>query len=257
MTDEQLLDAGARRRRSKAYAPYSKFHVGCAIEFVDGEVVTGANMENACYRLGICAEQSALTAAQHKFGLDKVARIAVVGGTATPTVLHAVRRLPPGDPRSRPAQRPRRRDHVRSGDGSAVERHRIGELIPFGFGPRTSRQLPPSEVHRQISASVCVDSSQSSPRLTERRRPEHDTSIDWHNRNYNCSGPGCFDQMHCYSLFRDRTATASVGVTRLPGAGCYRLGTSTAIMQWRTHESDWPGERRVPSIDLRHRSVQR
>ena len=37
-------------------------------------------MENACYRLGICAEQSALTAAQHKFGLDKVARIAVAGG---------------------------------------------------------------------------------------------------------------------------------------------------------------------------------
>ncbi len=43
---------------------------------------TGANMENACYRLGLCAEQSALTAAQHAFGLDKVARIAVAGGRA-------------------------------------------------------------------------------------------------------------------------------------------------------------------------------
>ncbi len=79
MTDEQLVAARARRG-AKAYAPYSKFNVGCAIESVDGEVVTGANMENACYRLGICAEQSALTAAQHQFGLDKVARIAVVGG---------------------------------------------------------------------------------------------------------------------------------------------------------------------------------
>ena len=46
----------------------------------DGEVVTGANMENACYRLGICAEISALTAARQAFGLDKVARIAVAGG---------------------------------------------------------------------------------------------------------------------------------------------------------------------------------
>ena len=55
----------ARDAATKAYAPYSSFHVGCAIESVDGEVVTGANMENACYRLGICAEQSALTAAQH------------------------------------------------------------------------------------------------------------------------------------------------------------------------------------------------
>ena len=54
--------------------------VGCAIEIVDGEVVTGANMENACYRLGVCAEISALTAAQQAFGLDKVARIAVAGG---------------------------------------------------------------------------------------------------------------------------------------------------------------------------------
>src|SRR5206468_9028285 len=80
MKDEQLL-ALARSAAAKAYAPYSNFHVGCAIESVDGEVVTGANMENACYRLGVCAEQSALTTAQHKFGLNKITRVAVVGGT--------------------------------------------------------------------------------------------------------------------------------------------------------------------------------
>ena len=64
----------------KAYAPYSRFSVGCAIESTDGQIVTGANMENACYRLGVCAEISALTAAQAAFGLDKIARIAVAGG---------------------------------------------------------------------------------------------------------------------------------------------------------------------------------
>ena len=79
MTDNELMSL-ARKAAARAYAPYSRFNVGCAIESVDGEVVTGANMENACYRLGLCAEQSALTAAQHKFGLGKVARIAVVGG---------------------------------------------------------------------------------------------------------------------------------------------------------------------------------
>ena len=79
MTADELV-ALAREAALKAYAPYSKFHVGCAIESVDGEIVTGANMENACYRLGLCAEQSALTTAQHRFGLDKVARIAVSGG---------------------------------------------------------------------------------------------------------------------------------------------------------------------------------
>ena len=133
MTDEQLLDL-ARAAAAKAYAPYSNFHVGCAIESVDGEVVTGANMENACYRLGVCAEQSALTAAQHKFGLDKVARIAVAGGTDA-TVC-----TPCGGCRQAilEAAQWSGRDVViicASGDGSGVERHTIAELIPFGFGP--------------------------------------------------------------------------------------------------------------------------
>ena len=37
-------------------------------------------MENACYRLGVCAEIAALTAAKQAFGLDRIARIAVAGG---------------------------------------------------------------------------------------------------------------------------------------------------------------------------------
>jgi cytidine deaminase len=137
MTDEQLL-ALARDAAAKAYAPYSNFHVGCAIESVDGEVVTGANMENACYRLGLCAEQSALTAAQHAFGLDKVARIAVVGGEG------AMVCTPCGGCRQailEAAQLGGRDVEILcgSGDGSAVEPHRIGELIPFGFGPANLR----------------------------------------------------------------------------------------------------------------------
>src|SRR5215211_7192111 len=86
MTEDELIRR-AREAASRAYAPYSNFNVGCAIESVDGEVVTGANMENACYRLGVCAEQSALTAAQHAFGLDKVARIAVAGGHGSAELL--------------------------------------------------------------------------------------------------------------------------------------------------------------------------
>lgn len=133
MTDEQLLDL-ARASAAKAYAPYSNFHVGCAIESVDGEVVTGANMENACYRLGICAEQSALTTAQHQFGLDRVARIAVSGGTGEMVC------TPCGGCRQailEAAQLSGRDVEILcgSGDGSKVERHTIDELIPFGFGP--------------------------------------------------------------------------------------------------------------------------
>ena len=133
MTEDELLQL-ARAAAAKAYAPYSNFQVGCAIESVDGEVVTGANMENACYRLGLCAEQSALTAAQHQFGLDKVARIAVAGGTDA-TVC-----TPCGGCRQailEAAQLSGREIEITcgSGDGSGVARHSISELIPFGFGP--------------------------------------------------------------------------------------------------------------------------
>jgi cytidine deaminase len=82
MTD--ALVQRAREAALAAYAPYSKFSVGCAVESVDGEVALGANMENACYRLGVCAEIAALTAAQRAFGLDKIARIAVAGGHVGP-----------------------------------------------------------------------------------------------------------------------------------------------------------------------------
>lgn len=78
MTDEQLI-AAAREAALEAYAPYSRFSVGCAIESVDGAVVIGVNVENACYRLGVCAEQSALSAAKLAFGLIEVARIAPAG----------------------------------------------------------------------------------------------------------------------------------------------------------------------------------
>lgn len=133
MTEDELIGL-ARGAALKAYAPYSHFQVGCAVESVDGEVVAGANMENACYRLGVCAEQSALTAAQHAFGLDKVARIAVVGGTGDAVC------TPCGGCRQAilEASQLSGRDieiFCASGDGSTTRRYTIGELIPLGFGP--------------------------------------------------------------------------------------------------------------------------
>lgn len=133
MTPEHLIDL-ARAAAAKAYAPYSNFGVGCAVESIEGEVVTGANMENACYRLGVCAEQSALTAAQHKFGLDKIARIAVVGGSG------GIICTPCGGCRQailEAAQLSGRDIEIwcGSGDGTGLEHHTIGELLPFAFGP--------------------------------------------------------------------------------------------------------------------------
>jgi len=140
MTPEELV-ALARAAALKAYAPYSRFHVGCAVESVDGEVVTGANMENACYRLGLCAEQSALTTAQYAFGLDRVARIAVAGGGIDDGGLQGdVVCTPCGGCRQAILEAAQLSGIdveilCANGAGSAVERRTIGELIPHGFGP--------------------------------------------------------------------------------------------------------------------------
>lgn len=140
MDDRELIEK-ARQAALRAYAPYSRFSVGCAIESIDGEVVTGANMENACYRLGVCAEISALTAAQAAFGLDKVTRIAVAGGDGSGDGLKgAIMVTPCGGCRQsilEAAQLSGRDVEIlcANGDGSRVDRHRIGALIPHGFGP--------------------------------------------------------------------------------------------------------------------------
>lgn len=137
----KLVEA-ARTAAIKAYAPYSGFAVGCAIESVDGEVVVGANMENACYRLGVCAEISALTAAAQAFGLDRIARIAVTGGRVGPS------RFLEGDTvvtccggcrqSIYEAAAVAKRDIpviASSGDGAVITVTLISQLLPQGFGP--------------------------------------------------------------------------------------------------------------------------
>jgi cytidine deaminase len=131
----------AREAALRAYAPYSRFSVGCAIESVDGAIAVGVNIENACYRLGMCAEQSALSAAHQAFGLDKVARIAVAGGDASSGSLQGEGVCTPcGGCRQailEAAHLGGRDIEIvsASGDGTKVESVRIFELLPHGFGP--------------------------------------------------------------------------------------------------------------------------
>ena len=57
--DRKTADA-AVEAISLSYAPYSRFNVGAAVMFEDGEIVKGANQENAAYPSGLCAERTAL-----------------------------------------------------------------------------------------------------------------------------------------------------------------------------------------------------
>ena len=84
MQHEQLIDA-ARQARERAYAPYSRFLVGAALETNDGTVFHGCNIENASYGLCNCAERTAFfaaIAAGYRPGQFKT--LAVIGQTEGP-----------------------------------------------------------------------------------------------------------------------------------------------------------------------------
>ena len=84
LTPEEGLLAAARTAREFAQAQYSKFKVGAALETVDGQIITGCNIENATYGLTLCAERVALVKALSE-GHTVFTRIAVVADTEAPT----------------------------------------------------------------------------------------------------------------------------------------------------------------------------
>ena len=59
--DWNKLSAAANEAMQKAYAPYSNYPVGAAALVDDGRIITGANVENASYGLGLCAECSMIS----------------------------------------------------------------------------------------------------------------------------------------------------------------------------------------------------
>jgi len=80
---DALVDA-ALAVRSNAFAPFSKFQVGAAVEDADGRIHTGCNVENATYGLTLCAERVAIFKAISE-GVRAFRRVAVVADTAVLT----------------------------------------------------------------------------------------------------------------------------------------------------------------------------
>lgn len=130
------LLAAARAAAGRAYAPYSNFHVGAALLFADGSVVTGANVENASYGLSLCAETVAVGKVLSERQSGRLLAVVVTGGaagaagqgmTVTPCgrcrqVLNEVAQLGGTDP-------------IIWCDGAEPVETTLSALLPHAFGP--------------------------------------------------------------------------------------------------------------------------
>ena len=130
VTDAALV-AAAIDAMTRAYAPYSKFHVGAAILDADGQIHSGANVENAAYPIGHCAEASAI-AAMIMAGKRRIMKIAIAGGSGTDGLLCT----PCGGCRQRIREfaAPDTIIIIASPDGEQ-QRFTLAALLPHSFGP--------------------------------------------------------------------------------------------------------------------------
>ena len=147
--DSELVIA-ARKAADNAYAPYSGFAVGATARTSDGAIHIGANLENASYGLSMCAEVSALTAANTAGDFDRLEAIAIVGFNFFPEMHLSEVVTPCGRCRqliSESAQLSGTDIIVFScsGDLERIEQNKISELLPHAFGPQSLQLSNPKK----------------------------------------------------------------------------------------------------------------
>ncbi len=124
--DWQPLVEAALQARARAYAPYSHYTVGAALLTADGTIVTGANVENAVYPLGICAERVAVVRAVHE-GHTRFQALVVAtanGGTPCGACRQTLREFAAELPIL-----------IVDGEGRVVLETDLAELLPYAFSP--------------------------------------------------------------------------------------------------------------------------
>jgi cytidine deaminase len=121
--DWNTLRDKAIQAAQRAYAPYSRFPVGAAALVDDQRIITGCNVENVSYGLGLCAE-CAVVCALHSTGGGRLLALACVDGTGSPLM---------------PCGRCRQVLLEHGGPDLLIDHpdapRRLGDLLPDAFGP--------------------------------------------------------------------------------------------------------------------------
>ena len=125
----ETLVREARAVRSRAYAPYSRYHVGAALRAADGRLFLGVNVENSAYPTGQCAERTAIgaavTAGARAFSAVAVAtELGSDGRPGSPCGQCRQALLELGGPEL---------VVLLAGPEGEPEAHRLGDLLPLAF----------------------------------------------------------------------------------------------------------------------------
>jgi cytidine deaminase len=134
VTSDPLV-AAAAEARGRAFAPYSNFLVGAAVEAEDGSITPGCNVESASYGLTLCAERVAVFSAVAR-GYRRFRRVAVVTDTPDPTP-------PCGACRQILWEFAPDAEVVLANLSGRVVRYTMRELVPHAFDARQLRDQHP------------------------------------------------------------------------------------------------------------------
>lgn len=134
---EQKLYQAAQKARENAYAPYSKFLVGCALLLENGEIVLGNNQENAAYPSGLCAERTAIFWTSANYPSEKILKLFVIGGPER-SVENPVLAPPCGACRQSILEYESKQEkeievYFASTTGEVCKTRSIRDLLPFSF----------------------------------------------------------------------------------------------------------------------------
>ena len=125
-----LIDR-ARRARRRAYAPYSGYAVGAALLASSGKIYAGANVENAAYPTGTCAERSAAfhAVSQGERNFEAIAVVTEAGGSPCGACRQVLSEFGP-----------EMTVLIADRDGRLVRQLELSRLLPYAIGPRHLKQ---------------------------------------------------------------------------------------------------------------------